>query len=79
MERKKSLTILSWIGTGFDHLYASWEQVIVRKYMGPLMVFIYLGYLVLIELNLRGLLCKTVSGYRYSIIADQTVLRQLLA
>jgi len=53
---KVSSSVLSLISEVFDRLYTFWEHAVVKKYMGPGMVLIYAGYLVVIEFNLRGML-----------------------
>ena len=52
--------LLAVLSARFDRVETFWEQVMVRRYMGPVMVLVYLLALCVIELNRRSLLPRGI-------------------
>ncbi|MCK5311540.1 MAG: hypothetical protein KAJ62_05495 [Desulfobacteraceae bacterium] len=50
------IKVLLFISNIFDSIERYWEKLIVKKYMGPVMVLVYLFSLFIIELKRRSLL-----------------------
>lgn len=46
----------------FDRIEAFWEEIMVRRYLGPVMVLVYLLTIGVIELKRRGLLPPGLAG-----------------
>jgi hypothetical protein len=54
------IKVLLFFSNIFDSIESYWEKTIVKKYMGPVMVLVYLFSLVLIELKRRSLLPASI-------------------
>lgn len=52
--------LLDYISRIFDRLETFWEDLVVRRYMGPVMVLVYLSALVVIELKRQGMLPESL-------------------
>nr|NJM03610.1 hypothetical protein [Desulfobacula sp.] len=55
-------TLPAALSKRFDKLEAFWEEIMVRRYLGPVMVLVYLLTIGLIEMNRRGFLPPGPAG-----------------
>jgi hypothetical protein len=55
-------TLLTALSERFGRIEVFWEEIMVRRYLGPVMVLVYLLTIGVIELNRRGLLPPGTAG-----------------